>query len=139
MYLLYIILLGCYIRLCTLGCPTKQLSPERVVLKFCLWQGAKESLSDVELENIFVYLILFIPRCSDCKKTLSRIFWNFNTQYFLWIQIIFHILTRPKISTKKIFSGIPNWLRTIKKNLRMRTTYFLVLVFGHRWNVGLMK
>ena len=36
------------------------------------------------------------------------------------------------------FSGIPYWLRSIK-NLRMRTTNILVLVLGHRWNVGLMK
>ena len=74
------------------------------------------------------FLILFIPWSSNCKKPFSQIFGNFITQHFLWIYIIFHILTQPKIREKiaKGFSGIPYWLRSIKKNLRMRTTYFLV-------------
>ena len=46
------------------------------------------------------FIILFIPWSSNCKKTFSRIFGNFNTQNLLWIYIIFHIFPNQKIREK---------------------------------------
>ena len=87
------------------------------------------------------FLNLFIPRSSDCKNNFSRILGNFIRRHVVWIYIIFHILTQPKIRENKYSKFQRHSLLTAlhKKNLRMRTTYFLVLVFGHRWSVGLMK
>ena len=64
-----------------------------------------------------------------------RIFRNFITQHFLWIYIIFHILTQQKNPRN------PYRLRSIKNSAHAHKV-FLGLgfwVFGHRWSVGLIK
>ena len=102
------------------------------------WQRAKKSLSDVDFENTLVFFILFIPWSSDCKKPSG----GFSEILMHKISCELHhfpYFDPTKKSAKKSFSGIPYWLQSIKKNLRMRTMYFLVLVFRHRWSVGLMK
>ena len=93
---------------CTLGCPKMHLFPWNIPRP-----GAKESLSDVGFENIS--------------------FFNFIAQHFLWIYIIFHILTQPKNPWNflKEFSAALFIDCAHEKNLRMRTMYFLVLVFEH--------
>ena len=79
------------IRMYNLGCPKMHLFPWNIP-----WPGAKESLSDVGFENIFVFLILFIPRASNCKKPFRGFSEILLHNIFLWIYIIFHILTQPK-------------------------------------------
>ena len=95
--------------------------------------GGKKKLEWRRVRKYIRFLILFSQRSSDCKKPFSRIFGNFIAQHFLWIYIIFHILTQPKnplFFFFTIFSGIIHWFPPLKK-LRMRTMHFLVLVFEH--------
>ena len=105
-----------------------------------LWQRAKESMSDVcRVRNYIRFLILLIPSSSDCKKTFSRIFGNFNTHNFLWI---FYILTQSKNPRKKKsykFQRQSLLAALHKKICACPQRNFLVLVFGHRWKEGLMK
>ena len=89
------LLVQCSVRycthVCTIGYPKMHFFPWIIP-----WPGAKESLSDVGLKNMFVFKFKF---CSSPEraivKNLSLIFGNFITQHFLWIYIIFHILTPP--------------------------------------------
>ena len=66
------------------------------------WQKAKDSLSDVEFEKIFFEKVCSSPDPVIVKKTFAQIFGNYITQHFLWIYIIFHILTQPKNHRKNI-------------------------------------
>ena len=69
-----------------------------------LWQGAKECLSHVEFEKIFVFWFYSFP-VPVMPKTVLQIFGNFDTQNFLWIYIIFLILTKLKNLWKKIINS----------------------------------
>ena len=105
----------------------KLLFPERVVEKFhdkLEWWRVCSSPDPAILKNLF----------ADFRK--------FYYTTFLLNLHDFPYFDPTKNSTKFFFisfAGIPYWLRSIKKNLRICTMYFLVLVLRHCWRVGLMK
>ena len=99
--------------ICTLGCSKKtQLFPWKIP-----WPRAKESLSDVGLENIFVFEFCSSPD-SAIVKNLSADFWKFYYTTILWIYIIFHILTQPKIHEKKYYNFQRHSLYFMRSTLR---------------------
>ena len=76
---------------------------------------------------------------------VKNLFADFRKFYYTIISYEFTSFSifwpNQKISEKKYYKFQQHSLLTAlpKQNLRMRTTYFLVLVFRHRWRVGLMK
>ena len=83
------------------------------------WQRAKESLSDVEFEKIFVFWFCF-----------DYITFLMNLHHFPYFD------PTKKSAKKNIirFSGIPYWLRSIKNICACAQR-----IFGHNWSIGLMK
>ena len=104
------------------------------------WRRAKENLSDIEFEKIFVFFLFCSYPDPAIVNNLFADFWKFY--YTTFLINLYHFpyfeLTKNPRNNIISFSSILYWLRSIK-NLRMRTTYFLVMVFGHRLSVGLMK
>ena len=88
---------------CTIGCPKMHLFPWNIP-----WPGAKESLSDVGFENIFVFKFCSSPERAIVKNLFAD-FRKFITEHFLWIYIIFNILTQPK--NPRIFFFFYNFQR----------------------------
>ena len=90
--------------------------------------------------NNIRFLILIIPRSSDCQKPFrgfSEILLHNISYEFTSFFPYFDQNKNPRKKNILSFCGIPYWRRP-SKNLRIRTTYFLVWVW-HRWSVGLMK
>ena len=94
--------------------------------------GAKESLSNVGFENIFVFNFAH-PPSEQLEKNLSADFRKFYYATFLMNLHHFSYFDPTKKSAFSFYNFRWHSLLTalLEKNLSMRTMYFLVLVFEH--------
>ena len=103
---------------CTLGCPKKTAFS----VKNSMAEGKRKLESRRVRKYIRFFLILFIPGSSNCKKKSCR--GCSENSYEFTSFSIFYPTKNPRKKNVISFSVISYLLRSIKQNLRIRTTYF---------------
>ena len=83
----------------------------------------KRKLAWCRVRKNIRFLILFIPRSSDCKN----LFTNFRKFHYTTILMNLHHFSY--FDPNKKFISIPYWLRSVKKSKK----------YAHCWSIGLIK